>query len=153
MSDIKETVKALASSLKEEFSYDPTTHTITGEKSFENHLPDGMSIGTVNDVHDYETRFVSASGLAVGQMAIEAMAKDKGIEKITGSFPMGKKNEVSHTTTREKKFTNIADPKSPIHKHGDLSTTYTVYAGLNQGELKKVRAELHGIAEEQLNKK
>ncbi len=153
MSEIKEKVRTLATSLKEEFSYDPSTHTIAGEKSFENHLPDGLDMKTVEGVHDYEVQFVAASGLAVGQMAIEAMAMDKGIDKISGSFNMGKRNEASHVVTREKKFTNIADPKSPIHKHGDLSTTYTVYAGLNQGELKKVRAELHGIAEEQLNKK
>jgi hypothetical protein len=154
MSDIKEVVKTLASSLKGDLKYEKDTHTIKSEDNvYAKHLPEELTMEIVEKVNGYDVAFVAASGMAVGEMAIEQMAKEKSVDQISAEFPMGKKNSVAHVVTRERTFTNITDPSNPIHKFGDLASTLTVNAGRNQGELKKVRNYLHDIAVEQLNKK
>lgn len=154
MSDIKEAVKTLSENIKKELKYDKDSHTIKSENSvYSENLPDGITMDTVEKVNHYDVTFVAATGMAVGEMAIHQMAKEKTVEQISAEFPMSKHNNVTHVVTRERTFTNIADPNNPIPKWGDLATKVTIQAGRNQGELKKVRNTLHDLGMEHLNKK
>lgn len=154
MSGIKDVVTTLATNVKEDLQYNKDTHTINSEHDlYSKHLPEDLSMEVVEKVNGYDIAFVAATGMAVGEMAIEKMAKEKNVEQISAEFNMGKKNSISHVVTRERTFTNITNPAEPIHKFGDLASSLTVQAGRNQGELKKVRNHLHDIGIEQLNKK
>ncbi len=155
MSSIKEEISTLAENVRKDLQYEKDTHTISsGEKNlYESHLPETLTMEVVEKVNGYDVAFVAATGLAVGEMAIEHMAKEKSVEQISAEFPMGKKNGVAHVVTRERVFTNITDAKNPVHKFGDLASTLTVQAGRNQGEFKKVRTHLHELGAEQLNSK
>lgn len=152
MSAVNEEVNSLAEKLVKELHYNKDTHVVTDEKAYEKHLPDGLDMDTVHKVNNYDVQFVAASGKAVGVVAIEHMAKDPGLDRVSAEFTMGKKNAILHVVNREQSFTNIADPAQPVHKYGNLTSTLRVQAGRNQGQLKKVRDELHELAAAQLNK-
>ncbi len=154
MSDIKEAVKTLSTNISKDLKYDKDSHTIKAEENiYAKNLPEGLSMEVVDKVNNYDVQFVAASGLAVGEIAIQHMAKEKTVEQISAEFSMARHNSVNHVVTRERTFTNITDPSNPIPKYGDLATKVTIQAGRNQGELKKVRNTLHEMGIEQLNKK
>ncbi len=146
MSELKAATKELAEKLHNELKFDKETKTIPDNSFYEKHLPEGLTMEVVEKVDGYNTTFIAASAHAVGKVAIEHMAKEKSLDQVSAEFQMGKKNTISHVVHRERSFTNPADPSKPITKMGDVSSVYTVHAGRNQGELKKVRNELHELA-------
>lgn len=152
MASLKQATLDMATAIQKELKYDKESHTITGEDTYVKHIPEGLSEEVIEKVDNYNTTFIAATAHAVGNLAIEHMAKSKTLDSVSAQFDMGKHNHVTHEITREKTFPNPADNGSPIVKHGSVSSVYKVYAGRNAGELKKVRAEIEALAEEKLVK-
>jgi hypothetical protein len=150
---IKAHIQELANGIKKDITFDSATHIFTEENSFEKHLPDGIDMPTVGIVNQYNTDFVAASALAVGEYAIEEMKKHKTIETISADFKMGEKDTVSHMVTRQKTFTNPTNPSEPVQKYGAVSSVYSAHAGKSEGQLKQVKAFLYEIAAESLNRR
>ena len=150
MSELKQQTKELADKIYHQIKVDKETPTIKDDNLYEKHLPEELNMEVVNKVDDYNRTFIASTAMAVGKHAIEHMAHHKDVDTVSAEFSMGKRNEVSHVVHRSKTFTNPTDPSKPITKQGDISSVYTVGASRNQGELKKVRNELHELAAEKL---
>ncbi len=152
MSELKEKTVELAQQIKGEVKYDKDNRTIIDDNTYERHLPEGLSMNVIESVDGYNALYIAATAKASGEIAIEHMAKEPTLQTVTAQFQMGKKNEVSHVINREATYTNPTNPKEPIVKHGDISSKFSVYAGLNRGDLKKVRSHLQELATEKLVK-
>ncbi len=152
MASLKQSTLDLAELIQKELKYDKDSHTISGDDVYTKHIPDGLTEDIIDQVDGYNTTFIAASARAVGNIAVEHMAKSKTLDSVTAQFDMGKHNHITHEVLREKNFPNPADTGNPITKHGAIFSVYKVYAGRNAGELKKVRAEIEEMAKEKLVK-
>jgi UPF0288 family protein (methanogenesis marker protein 3) len=124
---------------------------VTGDP-FKENLPDGLSMDTVAAVKDYNTTFVAASSMAFGNLAIEAMTKNKSLEQANVSFGMGGRDSVEHTFIRQKDVRNVKTGET-MQKFGSMTTTMEIHAGNQKaGQLGAVRAQLSELATERFKK-
>lgn len=149
---LKEHIVDLASKIEKDLSYDKTENVITESGTFEKNLPETLTMQVVNDVNTYESDYVAASTLAFGRMAIDAIAKHKSVDSITGTFAMAGDNKIDHVVHREKEYRNPQKPGETIVNYGDNSSVYHVAAGKNLGQIKQARLEIKRLAAEKFGK-
>jgi hypothetical protein len=115
------------------------------------HLPDGLTPEIVQQVAEYDTDFVAASGLAFGRKVIEAMGTNEALNRASIEMQGGGRfDRVAHTMDRSKTYTNhLGGTKEQIEKHGVLTTTLTTQAAKPTGDLRSVRLTLQeqGVAQ------
>lgn len=149
---LKEHIVELASKIEKDLTYVKADHAITEEGTFEKNLPETLTMQVVNDVNAYESDYVAASTLAFGRMAVSAIAKDKTVDTVSGSFKMAGDNKVDHVVHREKEYRNPQKPGETIVNYGDNSSVYQVAAGRNVGQIKQARMEIKRLAAEAFGK-
>jgi hypothetical protein len=115
-------------------------------KVYEQNLPDGLTLDLVEKINNYDTVFVAAGAHAYGNMAIKAMAENKGLKQVTGELKTIDKNKASYSVERSKEYVNHLQGGEKTTKYGVTTTSYEIKAGKNSGQLKTVKNELAELA-------
>ncbi len=139
-------IKDLAAKIKDgltfqdgRISVDPETYVST--------LPEGMTKESVKALHDHNSHFYSAATLAVGEMAIEHMKKDKKLEAVEASVPLYGKDTFDLTIERSRTFANPQDKDKPTTTYANVKATLvTQSARAARGTMNQVRQELAASA-------
>jgi len=125
-------------------------HTVSvNDDLYTSTLPEGLTKAIVEQVSDHNAVFIAASGDAFGKLATQAMVKDKSLAELTVVIPTVRKDHVDQTFTRTVVSTNAfakTEAEKQVTKHGVLSTSYSIRAGKNKGDLQAVRAQLSEAA-------
>lgn len=115
------------------------------EDIFEKTLPGTLTMEVVNQVANHNTTFVAAATHAFGTMAMNAMKDNSKLDTVIGTVNMGGDDTLGMHYTRMKEM-HVPGKDEKITKYGVTTVDYTVKAGKNGGELKKVRSELNELA-------
>lgn len=148
-------VEAIADVVQKGLTYDKAGKKFTpADKLFESTLPEGLTIDSVMAGYDAVTNFVAGSKLGFGLASIEAMKSDKKLDTTTVEISLGGKNFVTHSAKRSATYPGISkpgeEPKPPVTKYSPISTTVTMEAGRNVGDMKKVTVALAAMAQNAL---
>lgn len=127
-----------------------------GKSVYDDNLPDGLTPDVVKQVSNYTTEFVAAGMEAAGNIALQAMKKDKKLQDVEATLPMGAFGEVDYQVRREKEvqlpFAKEGEPTSEV-QYGTSHVKVSFHAGRNSGLLSKVRKEIKANAAEIFGKK
>lgn len=146
-------IKDLASKIKKDLKIGEGG-TITVEKDFyQNHLPETISIADVQRIQAHDADFISAVGLAVGELAIDHMAKHKTTGEVTLRYKAGR-DDTTIGVKRETQSVNPKDPKgAPLVKFGVLNTKVVKHGAKNSaGSWKLIREHLNTVGSNKLGK-
>lgn len=124
-------------------------------KPYIEQLPSTLTKEIVEAVTDYNTTFVAASGHAFGKVAEKAMKAHKGIDSVEANFSMVRKDMATHSYDRQVTSKNAfakEGESDTVTNFGVLSTTLTIRAGKNKGQLAAVRMALKASAMESFGK-
>lgn len=133
---IAELAKAYKGSLKLENGI-----AVTDEKNlFEKNLGDGESLSAIKEAQNILKRHTAAYSLAVSELGLDAMKKDKKLEQVSGELKMGYDNAGCV-------FKRVNHGRNPSNgetttTYGHLRPYYTASAGANKGDLAKVRKHM-----------
>lgn len=148
--EIPQNIRTMSDVFAKELTIDKNTGVATiGEEAYTNSLAlSGLDAETVKKVQKHHGEAVSAQGLALGEAAIDVLAKNKGLEKVTLTTNFGR-DAVVQTIKRDKEYPDVGGG-DPVHKYGVLNTNYTSFGSENKGVLKKVRKHLNQLGEDKL---
>ena len=153
--EIKQAVLDLAEKIKADLLLEETSVKETERgKAYESNVPDGLSMETIGQVHDYNTTFIAASAQAFNDMAFEAMKKDSKIDQINGNIGMYKKDNIELSFARSESFSAgpKGQPGEQVVKFGVSKAKVEFTAGGSGGELKKIRQNFNQLAAEAFQK-
>lgn len=145
-------VEAVASELQKHLEYKDGVVTVKdGTDLFAATLPEDVSAKQVKESLSYLTRYAEASALAFGNTSIDAMKKDKALEKVQGKFPIVGPHNVAFSLTRSASGPVPGKEGERWEKHGVLSVDLNI-AGTkaNRGGMSKVSQRLQDRAAEVL---
>ena len=148
MSDIKEHIKEIASTLKSGMSVGEGGVVTAEEGLIEKTLPEDLNMTTVNKVFGWSEDIVAAQTLATGELAEAAMKKDKKLDRVSSELTIGT-GRSRHMVTTVGYDRSVTGPKSPSDptpttRYGVTSIKVKTKAADGQtGELKKVRTYLN----------
>lgn len=95
MSDIKPHVIALAAKLKPGLKLGEGGVIIADKDLYEQSLPDELTMDSVNAVYAHTENLVAGLTLATGEIAEEAMKKDKKLDSVSSELKIGKHAEIN----------------------------------------------------------
>ena len=149
---VSEGVLDLAAKLKGKIKDDQATGVGEAEDTiYKDLLPEGLTLKTVEQVKRHDRDFIAAGAQVFGELAIEAMTKNKKLEEAQVSIGMTKMDNVSYHMDRHRQYPgHLTGDGKPVDKYGILTTTYEIKGGKNAGDLKKVRVELQDMAAKKL---
>lgn len=149
---VSEGVLDLAAKLKGKIKVDQATGVGEAEDTvYKDLLPEGLTLKTVEQVKRHDRDFIAAGAQVFGELAIEAMTKNKKLEEAQVSIGMTKMDNVSYYMDRHHQYPgHFTGDGKPVDKYGILTTTYEIKGGKNAGDLKKVRIELQDMAAKKL---
>lgn len=121
---------------------------------YEAHLPDGITMDTVKSVSSYNTTFCAAGTHAVGELAIEAMKKDKKLESVTAKLPFGSRDSLNLTFHRSREGVQNfgADKGKSVTQYGSSVVRVRTRAGNNSGQMAAARKLISDLATEAFGK-
>jgi len=149
---IKPVVRELATAIKESLETDSKAGVISEKEEgsvYISTLPEGITEDIVSTISSHNTNFVAASSLAVGELALDGLAKNSSIDRFTGHIDMVGKDKITVNVDRSKTYPAIGS-NEPIVKKGVVSTNYEIRAGKNAGQLKGARQHIAELANEAL---
>ena len=150
---IKQEILNLAEAIKADMKVDANGVATVGPDLYERLLPEGLTVDIIQQVKDHDTKMVAAVPLALGEMSIPVMKKNKGLEKTTLVVPTVGKDTIGATFRRELVSPNPAEPGTTVTTHGSVRVEMTQYANGSRGELAKVKTALRDMAWEAFGKK
>jgi hypothetical protein len=110
------------------------------------HLPEGVTVSVVNQIADYNARFVPIAAHAVGVVAVKAMAENKEIVEVSGVVKMGENDKAEYLVSRSRERTDHFHGNKPVIKKGHIFVDYSVKAGKHSPLLKEVRTLISELA-------
>lgn len=145
---------ALAEEIKSDIEIDKKTGTPQVKEGTYQRIAEarGIDAETLTKVDDLNTDFVAASGLAVGELGLNAFKGNNSLDRIDVTLNMSGKNKVDHSLRREVSYANPSEPGTNLVKHGVLRSTLTVVAGNNSGQLGAAYKHLKDLAATELAK-
>lgn len=151
MADIKKDIRAMADAIKKDLKVAEATAgsaaVLADENVYEKTLESsGLTPEIVKKVQTHNSKFVPAATLAVGEVAQEAMKKDKSLNEVAFDQPMGK-DKLTITHTRE-----VEGPEGEEPKYGETFVNYRVQALESKTSLNAVRKHLRESAREAFKK-
>lgn len=152
---IKPEVLDYSAKVKKQLSIDNQTGICTGDlqKVYDENLPEGITPEVVKKISEYDGTVVSGTVHAVGEMAVEAMAKHSGINKVTGDFTFGHRASLNIAVDRKKEVVNNFSPeRETIVKHGAVREEVHYRAGRGGGQLSAVKQAILAHGAEALKK-
>lgn len=115
---------------------------------FEKTLDETLSMDMVKKVQSHQANVVAATGLALGEVGLEAFKGNKTLNQVSVEYPVGK-DSIGGTFSRSKQVPDGNGGQQT--KFGALGMSYKVAgASGSKGSLKKVRAHLSDIAKDVL---
>ena len=146
MANINNTVLDMSAIILGGLTADKDLGTVTAaEDTFEKTLPSDLTMEVVNKVQNHNTTFVAAATHAFGTVAMNAMKENAKLDTVIGTINMGGDDTLGMHYTRSKEM-HVPGKDEKVTKYGVTTIDYTVKAGKNGGELKKVRTELNELA-------
>lgn len=141
--EIKPEIRTLADVIKGKMSLgEEGVITIDGDIT-EALLPENLDMSTVKMYQDHQSNLVAATGLALGEVGIDAFEKDKRLDRVSTEFNFGK-DTIGGGFDRMKEYRTSMEAGAPMApKYGVLSPKYTVAASAPKGSLKKVKSYLN----------
>lgn len=138
-----DTIRALADAVKKDFKIGEGGVVQVDKDFYQKSLPEGLTMADVDRVQKHNTNFVSAVGLALGEVGIDHFKKHKKEDEISVDFVAGK-DKVSLNFQRSKQF---PDGKGgQLERQGVLSARWQVTGAGNRGSFAKVREHLSAKA-------
>jgi hypothetical protein len=135
---IKETLAVAGRTINE-----PEKH-----KAYYANLPEGQTQKSVEELSKYNSAFVTASHVAVGELATEIFMKDPDAQQVEASIGFfGKGDSIDMTVNRQKIYQNhLADNEADkeITKHLVIKATVTTQSAKGYG----VKAVKESMSEE-----
>ena len=152
---VSDGVVSLAKLLKDKIKVDKDTGVGEADEGiYKDTLPEGLTMKTVEQVKRHDRDFIAAGAQVFGELAVEAMAKNKKLETAELSIGMTKMDSVGYHMDRHRQYQNhLSGDGATVDKYGILTTTYEVKGGKNAGDLKKVRLGLQELAAKKLGGK
>lgn len=151
---IPQEIRSLADKLKAEFKLSSAGVVEVPADLYESTLAEAdLDLKTVKKVQDHNSNMVSATGLALGEIGMEAMKKDKKLDQVSVSFKAGKDTHSAvFQRSKEVPVNAPGEPRKTALKYGMLRSSVTVHGAGNKGSLKRVRTHLNAQAEKILGK-
>jgi len=112
---------------------------------FNDNLPEGLTPEVVDGVNDYVTGFSAAAVSAMGRYGVETMKKDKKLEDVSGTVPMGSFGVVECSVNRS---TDMKVAGRDITVKGGTTVGVKFNAGKNAGALAAARRDIKTLAGE-----
>jgi hypothetical protein len=150
MSEIKSVVTDMAAQLKKNLTLGEHGIIEVAPGAFEATLEgSNLTPDIYNSVQKHNSNLVAAFSLAVGQMGLASMKKDKKLEQVSAELPV-LKDTIGVSFQRSKEQQTAPGSGEFVSKYGVTSARYVVNAAGNRGEYKKVRNHLAELAMETL---
>lgn len=99
-------------------------------------LPDDVTLASIKRHQKLRGEMIAAGTLALAQVGLPALKKNKDAEKVHLSFKFGN-DKIDLVQEREREFNDGQGGK--IKKYGYVSLGYTATGATNAGEFKKAR--------------
>jgi hypothetical protein len=142
---ISQEVQDLSKKIKDQIKLDGDKVTVPADL-YVTTLSEGLTEDTVKAVQKHNSTFFPAVTLAVGDIAVAAMKKDKKLEVVTGEFKMVGRDHFDVTINRTKEARNPSNGET-ITKYGSVSATMTTHsAQVSRGEMSHVKTHLQEAA-------
>jgi len=107
-------------------------------------LPESISVEQAKAIHKHHSNFFPAATLALGNVALEAMKKDKKLEQVTAEFPMIEKDRFEVTIERRREFPNPQDKEKSTVVFGNVKASMVTQAArASRGSMNHVREQLN----------
>ncbi len=155
-SKTSETVTALCKKFEAAILLDAKTGVAPeaeGSCVHDENLPEGLTPALLEDYQKYRTDLIAAAGLALGNLSIEAMAKNKSLEQTETSLRMGPGSTLNMTFDRVRSYVNPQNKDGEkVVKYGVLTSVIEDSSTGKRGQLKIVRDELMATAMERFGK-
>lgn len=145
-------VRSLADTFKEGISDVATGSAKSAEGLYETTLPDGLTKEIYLSFASHNTNVAAASMLALGEMATNAMAADKALEKVTLDLPTFGKDKFSLSFERSKEVVipsqdGVTGTKTTF---GRAQVSFDQYGLGKRGQVQAVKSLLADKAKEAL---
>lgn len=139
--EIKTEVKELAEKIKSAIKIDPKTGAMeaVSKEFYASTLPDGITVDTIKQIHDHDTKFVAAQTLAHGEIANAAAKKNKSLEESKLKVPTVGRSNISTIWKRETQNNNPATGEK-IVKYGVVTAKLDFHGTHNAGQYGAVKA-------------
>lgn len=148
--EIKQDIRDLATALK--ITIDPKTGLATvADDAYVANMPESITAQNVKDLNNYNTKFVAAAGLALGEASIPVMKKNADLNDTSLVVLDPAKNKFEFTFDRTKMVRGGPGSES-TESFGVLSAKVKLRAAKNAG-LGHVRTHLSEMATKALAKK
>lgn len=151
---VKPEVLEFSKSVQKELTCDAKTGIVTGDVQsvYDANLPEGITPDVVKKVSEYDAVAINGTVHAVGNIAIEAMKKNSGLERVTGDFTFGHRGALGVTVDRTKEVVNNFSPnKETMTKYGSISAEVKYKAGRG-GQMTAVKKAIAAAAADALKK-
>lgn len=153
MSNVKQNIQDLAASIKPMFKLTDNGVVLAEADLYEKSLPEGITMDQLKTIQTHNTQLVAATALAVGELAVNAFAKDAELSRVTAEVVVGS-DKIGTNVLRSRDYPaggipkegEVRDPNARITKWGVIEASYEVASNGNKGELKKVRAHIGALA-------
>jgi hypothetical protein len=112
-------------------------------------MPANVTEEMVENVQAYNSLLVAAGSLAIGELAIPAMKKDKALDRITLTIPMTGKDYIGVAFDRSRQVPSRDaenNPNGTKTKFGSTSVEIAMYGTKSRGQLLIVKNELAELA-------
>jgi hypothetical protein len=139
---IKPETRELTDNIKNTTQIKSDGTAIVDPETYVKNLPTGLTKEIVQDVRAYDTRFLAASALAVGELSEPVMKKHQALESVTAVFPMTGKDDmtVQYDRTRTKTTKDDAgNVTGTSTTYGAVSVAMHLHGTKNAGDFKKVK--------------
>lgn len=108
-------------------------------------LPEGIDKKHVEDISKYNSKFITAAHVAVGEVASDLFVSDKKLQEVDAEIGyFGKSDKMNISVARQKTYQNHFDSDNPdaeITKHLVMKTTVASNSVKGYG-LKSIRASM-----------
>lgn len=112
---------------------------------YHGNLPEGITKDTVESLSKYNSKFVNAAHVAIGELAAESFVANKELPAVTGKIGYFAKNDsLEFTVSREKTYNNkFAGEGQPatVTRHLVIDMTAAVHGNKGSG-VKSLRAAM-----------
>lgn len=141
MSDIKPEIVELAKQLQEKLVVGDNGVLTTDKKTFEETLPEGLTMEHVDSVYKHIGTLAPAFVKAVGDKSEELMASDKKLESTSGKLDIGRWATVEGTYKRSEERRKSPSDATMVTVYG--ATSVKINTKVRTGaDMKRVRAAL-----------
>ena len=127
--EVSAEVLSLSALLKPKSSEDNATVSFD-KKSFEDNLPEGVTIDVVNKVAEYNGAYVAAATQSIVTTAYATFKEDKDVEKVSGDiktpFVKSHVSVVKEKITHTPNFGNAGAISDPITTYGKVVVKHKI---------------------------